>query len=176
VLYLKNSTPQAIINPTKIMSQKKIQTEEPDEHWSFLDFKDKVVLDLGCGKFYSSISTAQWFLNKGALKVIGVDLSKENIDNDRFISYAKAIRSTKDLEYFLKYEPEVIKCDIEGAEIYFRDIPSLPSVKQIAFEYHCPATKKVCEESFIRWGFENIVQYQLFNESTDRIGVYYAFK
>ena len=31
----------------------KITSEEPEIHWPFLKVKDKVVLDLGCGIFYS---------------------------------------------------------------------------------------------------------------------------
>jgi SAM-dependent methyltransferase len=156
---------------------KKINSEEPKEHWNFLSPKDKIVLDLGCGKFYSSISTAQWFLDEGASKVIGVDLSKENIEDLRFIPYAKAISSKEDLEYFLKYSPDIIKCDIEGAEKYFENIDTLPdSVKQFSVEYHDNNLKKLCEERFKKWGFENIELYQLFNENTDRVGVYHIWK
>lgn len=156
---------------------KKITSEEPKEHWSFLNPGNKIVLDLGCGKFYSSISTAQWFLNEGAAKVIGVDLGKEPIENSKFVSYAKRIESKEDLEYFLHYMPEIIKCDIEGAEVYFKDINALPtSVKQFAVEYHNNDLKKICEDRFEKWGFTNIELYQLFNESTDRIGVYHVWK
>ena len=156
---------------------KKIETEEPKEHWSFLSPQGKIVLDLGCGKFYSSISTAQWFLDEGAAKVIGVDLSKEPIEDQKFTPYAKAVSSKEDLEYFLHYMPDIIKCDIEGAEKYFKDIDNLPtSVKQFAVEYHDAETKKICEDCFSKWGFTNVELYQLFNENTDRIGVYYAWK
>jgi SAM-dependent methyltransferase len=156
---------------------KKITSEEPKEHWSFLNIKDKIVLDLGCGKFYSSISTAQWFLDEGAAKVIGVDLSKEPIQNEKFAAYAKPIKGKEDLEYFLHYMPEIIKCDIEGAERYFKDVDFLPSsVKQFAVEYHDAETKKICEDQFLKWGFTHLELYQLFNESTDRIGVYHAWK
>lgn len=159
------------------MSTLVINSEEPKEHWSFLSPEGKIVLDLGCGKFYSSISTAQWFLDEGAAKVIGVDLSKESIDNQRFIPYAKAVKSKEDLEYFLNYMPEIIKCDIEGAEKYFKEIDNLPtSVKQFAVEYHDAETKKICEDQFSKWGFTNVELYQLFNEKTDRIGVYHAWK
>jgi hypothetical protein len=155
---------------------KKITSEEPIEHWSFLNFKNKIVLDLGCGRFYSSISTAEWFLNEGASLVIGVDLSKENIENEKFIPYAKAINSCSDIEYFLKYKPNVIKCDIEGAEKYLKDIVLDSSVTQIGIEYHDAETKKICEDFFKKWQFHNVELYQLFDESTDRIGVYYAQK
>ncbi len=155
---------------------KKITSEEPIEHWPFLKAKDKIVLDLGCGKFYSSISTAQWFLDEGAKQVIAVDLGKEPIEDQRLIPYAIAISKKEDLEYFLKYNPDIIKCDIEGAERYFQDIPALPTVTQIAIEYHDEITNNICITKLKEWGFTNIEQYQLFNESVDRIGVYHAWK
>lgn len=159
------------------MSIKVISSEEPKEHWSFLSSEGKIVLDLGCGKFYSSISTAQWFLNEGAAKIIGVDLSKEPIEDQRFKPYAKAISSKEDIEYFLYYTPEIIKCDIEGAEKYFKDINNLPSsVREFAVEYHDAETKSIFEDRFEKWGFKHVELYQLFNENTDRIGVYYAWK
>jgi hypothetical protein len=155
---------------------KKITSEEPKDHWMFLNAKGKIVLDLGCGKFYSSISTAQWFLNEEANIVIGVDLGKEDIQDDRFINYAKAINSTSDIQFFLNFKPDLIKCDIEGAEKYFKDIKLPSSVNQIGVEYHDAETKQVCEDLFKKWGFDNVELYQLFNESTDRIGVYNAWK
>lgn len=155
----------------------KIISEEPINHWWFLSPKDKRVLDLGCGKFYSTISTAEWFLLQRAKLVIGVDLGKEIIDNIKLISYAKQIRSSEDLEYFLKYDPEIIKCDIEGAEIYFNEISKMPdSVNEIGIEYHDKLTKEMCERKFIEWGFNIVNQYQLFEEDINRIGVYHAKK
>lgn len=154
----------------------KITSEEPIEHWRFLRPQGKIVLDLGCGKFYSSISTAQWFLDQGASFVIGVDLGKENIIDDKFIAYAKAIQSKEDIEYFLKYNPQLIKSDIEGAEMYFKDIAAIPSLEEIAIEYHDENTNKICVDKLKEWGFVNIQQYQLFNEDVNRIGVYHAWK
>ena len=41
---------------------------------------------------------------------------------------------------------------------------------------HNENLKELCEKKFIDWGFKNTKLYQLFDESTDRIGVYYAWK
>lgn len=155
---------------------KRINSEEPTDHWPFLTVKSKTVLDLGCSKFYSSISTAQWFLDQGAERVIGVDFSKESIEDSRFIPYAKAIQSEQDLRYFFKYDPQVIKCDIEGAERYFDTIEQLPhSVTELAIEYHDGNLKSLCENAIKRWGFPNVDYYQLFNEDINRIGVLHAW-
>lgn len=159
------------------MSNLIINSEEPKDHWWFLKPQGKIVLDLGCGKFYSSISTAQWFLDEGAAQVIGVDLSKEPIEDIRFKAYATGVGSKNDLEYFLEYAPNIIKCDIEGAERYFEHINIVPlSLTQFAVEYHDAETKKICEDQIVKWGFTNVELYQLFNENTNRIGVYHAWK
>lgn len=156
---------------------KNIINEEPDIHWGFLDVKDKVVLDLGCGKFYSSISTAEYFLNSGAESVIGVDLSDIGITDDRFTMIIEHIHSTEQLED-LNYRiyPDVIKCDIEGAEMYFDGIPGLPGeTTQFAVEYHDNKTKLICEKKLKEWGFE-IEYYQLLGEDINRIGVIHGWK
>jgi hypothetical protein len=156
---------------------KLINTEEPDIHWGFLDITDKVVLDLGCGQFYSSISTAEWFLNKGASKVVGVDLLDINLDNERFTMIVENIKSTEQIQNLLDvHHPTLIKCDIEGSEVYLDGINNLSEVGQIAIEYHDNHTKLVCENKIKEWGFENITMFRLFNEDIDRIGVIYAWK
>lgn len=157
--------------------ENKIISEEPNLHWNFLNFNEQIVLDLGCGKFYSSISTAEWFVENGAGLVVGVDLSDIGYQSDRFIMKVMNIDSTQKIKSLIDlYYPSVLKIDIEGAEIYLYDIPHLASVNQIGIEYHNEYLKELCERKFIDWGFKNTKLYQLFDESTDRIGVYYAWK
>jgi SAM-dependent methyltransferase len=157
---------------------KNINTEEPDIHWGFLDIKDKTILDLGCGRWYSSISTAEWFLNKGAKKVIGVDLSALSIEDERFTMKVEGISSTEQLQSLInQYLPDVIKCDIEGAELYFDSVETLPDeVKQFAVEYHDNTTKIICENAMRRWGFINIEEYTLLGHDINRIGVIHGWK
>lgn len=154
-------------------------SEEPIKHWGFLNFKDKIVLDLGCGKFYSSISTAQWFLDGGAKKVIGIDLGKEPIEDERLEAFAMPINDKLGLEFLIrKYKPQIIKCDIEGAEIHFDEIEKedMDSVEEFAVEYHDGETKRVVEKMIKEWGFNNFELYGLGNEDINRIGVYWAWK
>jgi len=157
----------------------KITTEEPNEHWGFLSPNDKIVLDLGCNEFYSSISTAQWFLDNGAKKVIGIDLSVNQINDDRFEPISMSINDKLGLEFLItKYKPQIIKCDIEGSEDNFDGIDSIDmlSVLEFAVEYHDMNTKKICETKIKEWGFKNIELYQLFNEDINRIGVFHAWR
>jgi hypothetical protein len=155
----------------------KITSEEPEIHWAFLKVKDKVVLDLGCGIFYSQLATPDWFVNEGAKKVIGVDLGDNNPEH--FIYHKKNISSKFHLlELIEEYKPDVIKCDIEGAEVYFKDIDvnGMEGVYQFAVEYHDNNLKLLMEQKIREWGFETTETYQLFNEDINRIGVIYAWK
>lgn len=155
---------------------KNIKNEEPDEHWRMVHPEDKVVLDLGCGKFYSSISTAEWFVNKGAKSVIGIDLSDIKYKNERLTTHVIRINSTQILQDLIdNYQPELIKCDIEGAEIYFGGIKSIPA-NEFAVEYHDETTKALMERVIKDWGFENIEYYTLLGITIDRIGVIYAWR
>jgi hypothetical protein len=155
----------------------KITSEEPEIHWPFLKVKDKVVLDLGCGIFYSQQATPDWFVNEGASKVIGVDLGNDKPSH--FTYHKKPINSKTDLLDLLhEYKPDVIKCDIEGAEVYFSDISAddMKSVTQFAVEYHDNDLKLLMDKKIKDWGFENSDTHQLFDEDIDRIGVIYAWK
>ena len=159
------------------MKWDKIISEEPNDHWCFLNSKDKIVLDLGCGKFYSSISTAEWFVNNGATMVTGVDLSNIGYEADNFIMKIKNIESTDDLDFLLRLTtPQIIKCDIEGAEIHFDKIDELPYTEQIAIEYHSEFLKELVERKVMEWGFTNKKLYQIFDEDINRIGVIFAWK
>lgn len=153
-----------------------IPNENPTVHWGFFNVKDRVVLDLGCGKFYSPISTAEFFINQGASKVIGVDLSDINYSHPDFTMIVKRIESREDIESLMKeHSPHIIKCDIEGAEKYLSDIPLYKEVDEFAVEYHDNFTKMICEEFVRRWRFKNVEIYQLLGEDINRIGVIHAW-
>jgi hypothetical protein len=155
---------------------KNIANEEPDEHWRMIHPENKVALDLGCGKFFSSISTAEWFVNKGASSVVGIDLHDIGYKNDKFLMLTIRIDSTKILEDLIEnFQPELIKCDIEGAERYLLGIKSIPA-NEFAIEYHDEVTKEITERVIKDWGFTNIEYYTLLNISIDRIGVIHAWR
>lgn len=155
----------------------KITSEEPDNHWGFINFKDKIVLDLGCGKFHSTISTYDWFLQNGAKQVIGVDLGNETSEDINFIYSGGEVNSKERLLKLLnEYNPQVIKSDIEGAEIHFKDIENLHNVKEFAIEYHSADLKNMLINRFGVWGFNYIEEIQLMDCNSDEQGVLYAKK
>lgn len=154
-----------------------VTSEEPSNHWGFINFKDKIILDLGCGKFHSSISTYDWFLQNGAKQVIGVDLGNETSENINFIYSSGAINSKERLLNLInEYNPEIIKSDIEGAEIHFKDINNLHSVKEFAIEYHSADLKNMLIDKFATWGFDYVEEIQLMDCNIEEQGVLYAKK
>jgi hypothetical protein len=108
-----------------------INSENSSVHWKHLDVSDKIVLDLGCGLWHVDDlheASPVYFKNKGAKKIIGVDLNVNDINvlKDYFNAHfkgdgseflVKPITTTNDLlELITKYQIESIKCDIEGFE------------------------------------------------------------
>ena len=166
---------------------KNINSEHPYEHWSFLDVKDKVVLDMGCS-FYDAtynpgmLSSAEWFVETGAINVIGFDANSYEVDkynivyknNPKYKVFKLFVDSTEKIRDLLLHKPEVIKCDIEGGEIYFKDITKdeMEFVEQIGIEYHDEETKKMCEVKLSEWGFDFIEQYSLMYIDTNKQGVF----
>jgi hypothetical protein len=169
---------------------KKIESENPEQHWGFLNVSNKVVLDMGCsfwdsGKGNNWLSSTEYFVKQGAKKVIGFDEDQKEIDkynelyggNKVYHIFKLSLRHSNDLQRLLDlHKPEVIKCDIEGSEILFLDIEKLEGVEQIAIEYHDNETKKMCEKMLPSWGFKNIELYKLHHHPTETAGVYNAWK
>lgn len=166
---------------------KNINSEHPQIHWSFLDVKDKVVLDMGCS-FYEAtydpnmLSSAEWFVNNDAKIVIGFDANLYEINkyntvyrnNSKYKIFQLFVDSKEKIKNLLNYKPQIIKCDIEGGEIYFNDITKdeMECVEQIGIEYHDEATKKMCEVKLSEWGFDFIEQYSLMYIDTNKQGVF----
>jgi len=125
--------------------------EDREADWGFLDVEGKVVLDIGAD--YGS--TAAYFLNKSARKVICI----ESYDSDyaalavlaekepRIEAFHRHVASAADLEEFIiPYQPEVIKIDAEGAEAYLLGIRAcvLGRAKQYGIELHNLANSIKC--------------------------------
>jgi precorrin-6B methylase 2 len=95
--------------------------EDYNYHWSYTDYKDKVVLELGADWGTS----VYWLLQQGASKVIAVEgyddsFQKllENVKDDSNVVPLKImIESSENYNYLIgKYKPDIVKIDIEGAE------------------------------------------------------------
>lgn len=170
----------------------KITSENPENHWRFLNPKDKIIMDMGCSFWDSTwhddwFSSSEWFVHKGAKQVVGFDASLADIlkyneiyaNDERYEMFFLHVKEKADLlSAIQKYKPEVIKCDIEGAEIHFDEITSedLESVSEIAIEYHNVPTREMCERKLIEWNFNNHQFYQLGEYDINQVGVYHLWK
>jgi hypothetical protein len=153
-----------LTNIKKSMKTKVVHSENPLEHWSDIeDLDNKIVLDLGCGWIdHGHASTPDYFISRGASKVIGVDVSNNEIEKlkelyPEHIFILRMIDSADDFADLIStYKPDVIKMDVEGAEIYLKDVPKevFSSVKEFAIEYHNPECKKVLTDKFDELDFE----------------------
>lgn len=125
-----------------------IKSENPKDHWCFLPVENETVLDLGCGKHRTEqdwLTTPEYFLSKGAKRVIGVDPKdddilwyKNHLDPKRstFIkSYVLDILYLKHL--LLDFNITSMKMDIEGHEHHFiQSHEYFPLLKYVAIETH----------------------------------------
>jgi len=138
-----------------------LYNENYDECWGYVSYKDKTVLDLGAD--YGS--TAYYFLKKGAIKVIAVEgdksfslrLAQNYGKNSRVVCILKWISCSKDIEELVKlYPSDIVKVDIEGAEIYIAEVPSevLLSVKEWLIETHTEEIYNELSKLFLSLGFK----------------------
>jgi hypothetical protein len=132
----------------------KLDNENSKEHWKFVNVNNKTVLDLGCGRWNrvervedTWLTTPEYFISKGASKVIGVDIDPSEIDwfsnkitvDNRYEFILYAINSSNDLKLlYEKYRPNCVKFDIETAErtLFDLDIEYIRSVEEYYIETH----------------------------------------
>ena len=134
--------------------------ESYEEHWAYTSFKGKTILDLGADWG----STAEWFLMKGARRVTAVEGNpnyyqqlRENFKEDpRVETVHRWIDSPEDLqELLVKYPTEIVKVDIEGAEVHIANTPPnlVGGPKEWLIEYHTPEIGEALRGLFERLGF-----------------------
>ena len=163
-----------------------IDNEDPVNHWGFLNVKDRVVLDLGCGLNSEFMPTPYFFIQeKEATKVIGVDPSeqsyqwyKQNYNVYNFINHMDYIDRIEKLEWYIKHSgAQILKVDIEGMEILFNAINPeiLKDIKQIGVEYHNLPALIAVERMLTENGFE-VEYYKFPHLPIDHQGVIHGFK
>lgn len=170
------------------MKSKVVNSENPLEHWSDIQNVDgKVILDLGCGWINQGhSSTPEYFILRGASKIIGVDINQQEIEvlktlYPEHIFIIQMINSSDDFDkLFNTYKPDVVKMDIEGAEVHLKDVSktSFDSIKEFAIEYHSPECKKVIVDKFqeLRFQIVSLNNFGYYQPDPNIMGIIHAVK
>jgi len=111
----------------------------------------EVVLDLGCGFVGASVSTnyvstPERFLELGATKVIGVDLTanditilEQKLPKDKFVGVCDKVDTHEKYRRLIQqHNPTIVKSDIEGDEIMLLSLPNeeFSNIKEYYMECH----------------------------------------
>ena len=156
-----------INNINKETTMEKILSEKSEHHWTYFDVLDKNVLDLGCGRHWTTDindSSSVYFGNKGAKKVVSFDMSSSEIeyfnnnnpDKEKYLFFCDKIESSEFVKsLILKYNINAIKSDIEGSETLFYNMTKedMSGIEEIAIEYHSPDIFNRIIEKINEWGF-----------------------
>ncbi len=123
--------------------------EDYQDLYGFVDYKDKVVLDIGAD--YGS--TALFFLEKGAKTVYAVERNKwmikkmKRIANriNNIVPMKINVACSMRFEHLLELNPDIVKVDCEGCEEYLLGVDNLSFLKanEYIIETH---TKKLFVE------------------------------
>jgi len=135
-----------------------------DHHWGYTSFAGKIILDLGAD--YGS--TVHFFLSRGAKKVVAVEGNPDFASKlkgwyglDRRVTCIERwISSANDLKELLeKYQVDVAKVDIVGAERYLLGVPQklLCGVDEWLIQSHPLKTASDLMAKFERLGFFTVI-------------------
>jgi hypothetical protein len=140
-----------------------IYSEDPKEHWQFLNCKNERIIDFGCcyndrdeqNTRKNKLGTPQYIVSQNPAFYVGVDIYqpdlielKNEMQKENVIFLEIKIDSTKKLQnLFDEYLPTAIKMDIEGAEIYLSETNPPACLKQLAIESH----SFEIENSLLEW-------------------------
>lgn len=160
---LKGHLSEKFLSELKDVKHYFVESEHPDHHWCFLPVKDQVVLDLGCGFHLIQPgweNTPEYFVNRGAKKVIGIDpqendikILTEKLPDQIFIK--DYIDSPEKVEHYINsYGVTALKMDIEKREVHFiNSKDTFPTLKYVAIESHNREILNNTIEKLISIGF-----------------------
>lgn len=160
VKYMSESNIEYVIETLKKI---RFTGEDFKWHWGFVNWKNKSILDLGA----DIGSTAECFLDAGSNKVIAVEGNKNLYD--QLSKYAKTNQMTVPIHRYIANKDDfiylfslysdfvdIVKIDIEGAEIFLLELPDdiLKSIKEYAIECHSNDILKDVSNMFNNLGFK----------------------
>ncbi len=142
-------------------------SEDYDAHWGFASYKGKNILDVGADWG----STAYYFLEHGARKVIAVEGDKglasqliQNYGDDpNIVCIEKMVLSPSDFEYLIStYKPDIVKVDIEGHEKHLLGVPldTIRPIEEWLVETHSDKLFQELNGLFTSLGYKTSVHYE----------------
>lgn len=164
-----------------------ISTENPFEHWQFIECSEDVVIDLGCGRWEkielrdpSWPTTPEFLVSKGAKNVYAIDNDPDEIswfnqhlnDSTQITPICMNISTTDDLiNIYKEYRPKVVKSDIEGFEKLFLSLPDeyFNSVNFYAVETHSKELYNKFIEQFERLNYSIVATINLLHASPMKV-------
>ena len=161
------------------MERIQVDNENPSQHWKFINCKDKIVLDLGCGRWEhvehrdpSWPTTPEYLIQIGAKEVHAIDIDEKEINWYKEIVSTKMpvfpihrqISSTDDISDLIRNtKATVIKCDIEGSESGILNLSNedFYQIKFYAIETHSDALYESFIKKFNDMGYTHIATIDL---------------
>lgn len=155
------------------LSEFNIISESPKDHWSELNVHNKVVLDLGCGRWDAKIledTTPHYFIQQGASKVIGIDIQGSEVEYMKNVMikncdfFQQNVNNSDILRKIIQeHKISIIKMDIEGNEIILCDMLSddFINVEAIGVEYHLNTTCETIVNALANLGFKSYIHGKL---------------
>lgn len=161
-----------------------ITSEDSSVHWPHFNTQDKVVLDLGCGRWFSENydEFSPIYFAKTAKHVIGVDSDPKEIEYfketatplEKFTFLHLSITSPITVsELIEEYSVNALKCDIEGYEHCLLGLTeeNLRNVNEFALEYHTPELREAFLNKYTEWGFDLFGKGVFTSVGNDDMGV-----
>lgn len=189
IIYGKDEMLASSIPPlfAYLWSQYKLLFSHHDEDYQdlygFVDYKDKVVLDIGAD--YGS--TASFFFERGAKTVYGVERNKWMVKKMRknaekmgnLIPILLDVSCSNQFDKLLLLTPDIVKVDCEGCEEYLLEVGDslLSTVNEYIIETHTRELLDAFVNKFEHAGYE-ISNIRNMNESKTghEINLFYAKK
>ena len=165
-----------------------IESEDSTDHWPYFNTLNHNVLDLGCGRWYTTKTEelSPIYFGQTANKVVGIDGNIDDIlfyinetkGNSKYIFKHKLISSVEQVKDLInEYSITALKCDIEGAESILLDLTKedLNNITELAMEFHSEELKQSYLNKVIEWGFDIKVKAN-FARTPDYMGVLFCSK
>jgi hypothetical protein len=170
------------------MKHHSIQSENSEYHWLYFNPKEKIVLDLGCGRHDTNQvehHSPTYFLQQGALKVLAIDSRQSEVDyfnslNLENLEVRSMFIDNTDIVRNLLNESKAtaLKCDIEEWEkvLYGLDKKDMEQVTDLAIEYHTEEIREHIIAKMNEWGFNIIAEGKFGFVHAPQMGVLFAEK